>query len=63
MKKVYLKLGVLKFLAIKKFYNDCADCNDFYKMLNRRLKFKKPSELAYFLNYEFEVHCKEFAQY
>ena len=49
MKAIYKKIGILNFLAIKNFYNNCVGKNDFYKMINRRLKYKKPSELANFL--------------
>ena len=63
MKTILKKLGVNKFIAVKKFYNDCVGTNDFYKMINRRLEYKKASDLADFLNFEFEVHLKEFAQY
>ena len=63
MKTLLKQLGILKFLAIKNQYNQCIDKNDFYDMLKRRLKFKKASELASFLNYEFEIHFKEYSQY
>lgn len=63
MKNILIRLGVLKFLAIKQFYNKCVDSNDFYKMLKRRLKYHNSEDLAIFLNSEFEIHCKEFAQY
>ena len=53
MKAIYKKIGILNFLAIKNFYN----------MINRRLKYKKPSELANFLINEFQIHCKDFAKY
>jgi len=49
--------------AIEKFYNDCVGSNDFYKMINRRLKYQNKKDLAIFLNNEFEIHLKEFAQY
>ena len=63
MKKILKFLGINKFIAIKKHYNNCVDANDFYKMINRRLKYKSEKELATFLNNEFEIHLKEFAQY
>ena len=63
MKKILKHLGINKFIAVKKFYNDCIDSNDFYKMIYRRLKYYKPLELAIFLNNEFEIHLKEFKQY
>lgn len=63
MKTILKHLGILKFLAIKKFYNNCVDANDFYKMLMRRLKYTDCKDLAIFLNSEFEIHCKEYAQY
>jgi hypothetical protein len=63
MKAIYKKIGILNFLAIKNFYNNCVGKNDFYNMINRRLKYKKPSELANFLINEFQIHCKDFAKY
>ena len=63
MKSILKHLGINKFIAIKKFYNSCVDKNDFYNMINRRLKYHSTKELAIFLNSEFEIHLKEFAQY
>jgi len=63
MKTILKYLGINKFIAIKKFYNDCVGSNDFYKMINRRLKYQNKKDLAIFLNNEFEIHLKEFAQY
>lgn len=63
MEKILKNLGINKFIAIKNFYNNCVGKNDFYKMINRRLKYQTEKELAIFLNNEFEIHLKEFAQY
>ena len=63
METILKNLGINKFIAIKKFYNDCVGSNDFYKMINRRLKYQSEKNLAIFLNNEFEIYLKEFAQY
>lgn len=63
MKKILKYLGINKFIAVKKFYNNCVDNNDFYKMISRRLKYQNAKQLSIFLNSEFENHLKEFVQY
>ena len=63
MKQVLFKIGILEFIAIKKHYTDSVNNSDFYKMLKRRLKYKKPTQLADELRHEFYFHYKEFAQF
>lgn len=55
--------GIDIFIATKVNYNSCVGSNDFYKMLNRRLEYRKPEELAQFFRHELHYHFKEFAQY
>ena len=63
MKQVFKHFDINTFIAVKKHYNSCADKNDFYAMLKRRIKYSKPKETAEWLTHELHYHFKEFAQY
>ena len=63
LKEVLKETGINNFIAIKKHYIESIDKNDFYKMLQRRLKFNSPKGLASFLKYELHYHFKECVQY
>ena len=47
-KKILKLMGISDWIATKKWYNFTVNNNDFYAMLQRRLQYKTPEELAFF---------------